>query len=197
MEKPYFLKRLAGYLIDITIVFLIQIIIMSAVNIGATEYRDLSEKQEEILSSVMKGEEEALEEFKENNYKISKNEYHMINSATNMVIVILYFGIFAVFNEGRTIGKQILKYKVVKEDSLPANYVQMIIRAIIIYGIIFTTLNLIGVHFMEKENYFFYSGIADILQTSVVIVSTIMILFRNDGRGLHDFLTKTKVISLK
>ena len=145
----------------------------------------------------MQGDESAVEEFKENNYNLAKNKYNLINSVTEIIIIFLYFGIFATFNGGRTIGKQILKFKVVKEDLSVPSYVRMIFRTVIAYGIIFVILNLAGVYFLSKDEFFFYTGILNLLQMGVLVSSVIMILFRNDGRGIHDLLTKTKAITIE
>ena len=58
-------------------------------------------------------------------------------------------------------------------------------------------MNIIGVIFilfMKKDMYIKYNDIITYLFGVFYIVSIAMILFREDGRGLHDIICNTKVV---
>ena len=50
--------------------------------------------------------------------------------------------------------------------------------------------------FLGKNYYFYANYVLQLLSVTIVFVTLIMILFRKDGRGLHDYLVKTKVVPL-
>ena len=47
-----------------------------------------------------------------------------------------------------------------------------------------------------SKNYYYYASLSlQALDSIIVIAALVMILFRKDGKGLHDLLAKTKVVS--
>ena len=129
-------------------------------------------------------------------YKIAKNS--SISSAIYIIVTILYFGIFNLVTDGQTLGKKIFKLKIVSsvsDDSKP-NIVSYLIRSVLLYNTIYYLVSLIGIYTLNKENYYLVTNIVYQIQYYIQIIIICMVMLRTDGRGLHDILAKTKVISI-
>ena len=46
----------------------------------------------------------------------------------------------------------------------------------------------------DRDTYYYISLVFQGLESLVVVISLVMILFRNDGKGLHDLLARTQVV---
>jgi uncharacterized RDD family membrane protein YckC len=53
------------------------------------------------------------------------------------------------------------------------------------------------VYLLPSKTYFVIISITGFIQLTLVIISTFMVLYRKDKRGLHDLLGKTKVVTIK
>lgn len=129
-------------------------------------------------------------------YKIAKNS--SISSAIYIIVTILYFGIFNLITDGQTLGKKLFKLKIVSsvsDDSKP-NIVSYLIRSVLLYNTIYYLVSLIGIYTLNKENYYLVTNIVYQIQYYIQIIIICMVMLRADGRGLHDILAKTKVISI-
>lgn len=129
-------------------------------------------------------------------YKIAKNS--SISSAIYIIVTILYFGIFNLVTDGQTLGKKLFKLKIVSsvsDDSKP-NIVSYLIRSVLLYNTIYYLVSLIGIYTLNKENYYLVTNIVYQIQYYIQIIIICMVMLRADGRGPHDILAKTKVISI-
>ena len=158
-------------------------------------------KYEENLSkyyedSKLEGEVEKdyQKKYEDLAYKIAKNS--SISSAIYIIVTILYFGIFNLVTDGQTLGKKIFKLKIVSSDDGKPNIVSYLIRSVLLYNTIYYLVSLIGIYTLNKENYYLVTNIVYQIQYYIQIIIICMVMLRTDGRGLHDILAKTKVISI-
>lgn len=178
--------------------------------ISEEEYNKLQEETQyqDILSSkyddtkITKGEYKEIvskihEEFevKINDYSYKLNKKNTTNSIITLVCTLIYFGILQYFLNGQTIGKKILKLQVVSATNKKLNIITFILRSLIINDIL---LNSVGVTFLILASKSTYLSISNIVSIAISIVEALIVYFvisREDGRGLHDLLFNTKVIS--
>jgi len=200
MKSNLVLKRVGAYLIDFFIVTLISsaLAYISFINPKYDEYIEVSEKYNELLEDYYDEKitvEELTEHTQDMSYDMTKTGYVYIIG--DIVIAFLYFGVFAYFTKGQTLGKRLLNIQItsIKEGKELKIY-NYFIRVFILNSIILNILTLIAVCFKESTYYTIYSIGANI-DSILIILIFIMILFRKDGRGLHDLLAGTKVIDLK
>ena len=188
-----FFKRLCAFLLDYFIVSFILAFITLGFKIDTTKY-------EEVLSNALNSysnNEITINEYKDAvsdvNYNIQK-----LNFPVNVVSVSLSIGYFIVFtylNKGQTLGKKILKLKLVKEDNNKPKLVDIIIRGLFIYGITSSLFNVIFVNILNKTLFMNIYVIISSIESILLVVSTLMIIYRKDKRSLYDIITKTNVIS--
>ena len=190
-----FNKRFFAYIIDIFIVLVIANLITMFIPISEKTqdyYKELQTTQKKMYDKEIDV-KEYTDIVLEDNYNISKGT--VLISLTSIIIYILYFVVYQVYNNGHTVGKKLMKIKVksITDESLSIN--TMLFRALIIYGIAANIINLMLILLLKKELYLSISNTISIIQSLIVIISVFMILFSKQKRGIHDILTKTEVVN--
>ena len=190
-----FNKRFFAYIIDIFIVLVIANLITMFIPISEKTqdyYKELQTTQKKMYDKEIDV-KEYTDKVLEDNYNISKGT--VLISLTSIIIYILYFVVYQVYNNGQTVGKKLMKIKVksITDESLSIN--TMLFRALIIYGIAANIINLMLILLLKKELYLSISNTISIIQSLIVIISVFMILFSKQKRGIHDIITKTEVVN--
>ena len=189
--KANFIQRALAYLLDIIIVSLI----FSIITIGFKPNTDVEEKYNEVYDNYIKGEitaEQYLEQYTDVLYDMQKA--NALPNTINTLLIIVYFIVFQYLNKGQTIGKKLLKIKIVNEDKKDISLKQMLIRGIMIYSILSSLINIILFFNVSRKIYMVsYLSIGSI-ETLVLFLSAIFILYRNDKKALHDIVSKSIVI---
>lgn len=190
-----FNRRFFAYIIDIFIVLVIANLITMFIPISEKTqdyYKELQTTQKKMYDKEIDV-KEYTDIVLEDNYNISKGT--VLISLTSIIIYILYFVVYQVYNNGQTVGKKLMKIKVksTTDESLSIN--TMLFRALIIYGIAANIINLILILLLKKELYLSISNTISIIQSLIVIISVFMILFSKQKRGIHDIITKTEVVN--
>lgn len=194
------LKRIIAYFIDILIVSIVvtPFINLKAINPYIEEYNKYYEEYTKLIEDANNGDIDTnSDEYKNQvidlNYKIA--EYKVINSSISVVSLIVYFVIIQYFLKGQTIGKKILKLRVVSNKDKELNIGHYFVRSLILNNIIFSIILIVGVYLFGKNGYYNLSMVVSYLQLLVMSVIILMVVLRRDNRGLHDFVAGTKVIS--
>lgn len=190
-----FNKRFFAYIIDIFIVLVIANLITMFIPISEKTqdyYKELQTTQKKMYDKEIDV-KEYTDIVLEDNYNISKGT--VLISLTSIIIYILYFVVYQVYNNGQTVGKKLMKIKLksITDESLSIN--TMLFRALIIYGIAANIINLMLILLLKKELYLSISNTISIIQSLIVIISVFMILFSKQKRGIHDIITKTEVVN--
>ena len=188
-----FFKRLVSYFIDIILVSLIASIISMGIKTSAGKYQ---EELADAMSNYMSGTitmEQYMEKTNDLTYEIQKRS--VIPNTISLVMTVGYFIVFQYLNKGQTIGKKLMKIKVVDNESGKEPGVgAFILRSIIILNIISSLFNIIFVNVLNKSTFMTGTSAITWIEEAVLIISVIMILYRKDKRGLQDIVARTKVI---
>lgn len=194
------LKRIIAYFIDVLIVSIVvtPFINLKAINPYIEEYNKYYEEYTKLIEDANNGDIDTnSDEYKDQvidlNYKIAK--YKVINSSISVVSLIVYFVIIQYFLKGQTIGKKILKLRVVSNKDKELNIGHYFVRSLILNNIIFSIILIVGVYLFNETAYYNLSMVVSYLQLLVMSVIILMVVLRRDNRGLHDFVAGTKVIS--
>lgn len=190
-----FNKRLFAYIIDIFIVLVIANLITMFIPISEKTqdyYKELQATQKKMYDKEIDV-KEYTDIVLEDNYNISKGT--VLISLTSIIIYILYFVVYQVYNNGQTVGKKLMKIKVKSITDEPLSINTMLFRALIIYGIAANIINLILILLLKKELCLSISNTISIIQSLIVIISVFMILFSKQKKGIHDIITKTEVVN--
>lgn len=188
-------KRITAYLVDIMIITFISSLITFVIP-TSENYTKLTKQfsnltEEYANQKITK--EEYLTKGSEINYSLSKET--VAESIVTLVITISYFVVFTYFMNGETIGKKIMKIKITSNNQKKLTMNNYLVRSLIINSILLQFISILTILFLDKTTYLSVYNIISNVFSIIFVVSFMMILFRKDGRGLHDILANTKVIS--
>ena len=132
------------------------------------------------------------EEFTDLSYEVSKTSVFV--SIYTVVISFLYFVCFQYYTKGKTLGKLLLKIETVSNDKQELRFSQLLKRSIIVNSLVTTTIGVIIILALSKASYLNVSRYVQLLETTLLLLCAGFILYREDGRGLHDLFGGTRVI---
>lgn len=196
-DKPFFFPRLVAYIIDTVIVFalMLGLAIILPANENHQKYMDEYETIQAQLIDGKMNKNEFTNRYKDVVYDLDYT--NTLVSLSQIVLFILYFIVFQYYNKGQTIGKKIMGIKVVSTKGKDITIDQIAIHSLIANSIIINLLLVASVLFIGREYYYYASLGLQLINYFVIIVALLMIIFRKDGKGIHDVLANTKVVSIK
>ena len=187
------IKRGISYLIDITIVFLI-IILLNAVIPKTEEYFNIQSQINSINEDMMKENINFSTYFNEYShliYELDKNS--ILEHMVILIVIHIYFIFIPYLTGGKTLGMYFFHLKVVEKSTDKISLMGLWIRNFIWNGIFYYLLLLICLILLKDKIYFISTIILGIIQILLVIISIFMIIYRKDCRGLHDIFSNTKI----
>ena len=193
-EKALFVQRFLAFLLDI---FLISIVasIISYPFLDIDSIQKLNESSAEVMENYATGKINQKEYFNESStisYELARKQG--VNTLIIIFLNILYFVVYQIKNNGQTLGKQILKIRVVDSSNRDLSMNQMIFRALIINSILLDMISFGVLIFANQSSYFYGVSFLAFIQFCILSVSTFMIMFGKDKRGLHDLVAHTDVV---
>ena len=152
---------------------------------------ELTTKNYEKLNTKVDGDYE--KQYKEVYYKIEKNATFYL--VIYLIVVIAYFVGFNKYTNGQTLGKKLMRLRIVnsKDSSSDVPIWSYIVRALVLYQLIYYITRLIGINFMNAGMYYNVTGIVYKVQSYLEMLIIAMAMIRIDGRGPQDLLAKTRV----
>ncbi len=194
MKKTTF-RRFCAYLMDTMVIVLISSLFVKIefINPNYDEYQKVYEDYIEYTSNI-----ENLENIASDNtltdfsYKLAKTG--VATSIISLVVTTLYFVGFQYLNRGQTLGKKVFKIKVVDGDNKRVKFYQLLVRSLLINSILTSFVSILAVSFLSKVAYFRVSQFTQLFDVTVLCTSFILMMFREDGKGLHDLLIGTRVV---
>jgi len=204
-RKAVFIERLLAFLIDTAIVSIVcSMIALPFINSNnLTELQDeqnkiMTEVQEIYSDSNLKRDEVVDKVMSKTNdlgtvmYELSRAE-----GVASLIIIIaelLYFVVFQLYNNGQTLGKKLLKIRVVSTNDNQLTSNQLLFRAFIINSILYNIIEFAFMIFANKYVYLPTVLVFNFIKNILILICGFMVMFRKDGKGLHDVICKTEVI---
>ena len=191
--KVGFFTRLGAYVIDMFIIM----VIVSLIGMCLPERNtNLVEEMSGLLEKEMNGEiefEEFEKEYSNLFYEVQKET--VLELGINLAITIVYFVVFQYMNKGQTIGKKLLHIRVVdKETKEPASIPQGMLRSLLPIRTLSGALGIILLYVLDKTKYLNAYSTISTIESTLILLTIIFILYREDGSGLHDMLARTVVV---
>ena len=203
-------KRVFAYIIDVIIIYMIVALFSSieAINPMSKEYDRAATAYSDLYTDYMQAIQSNASELEILETELTSLNYDISYFGAPIIIVgivasILYFIVFEYFNKGQTIGKKLMKIKVVSKEKGKPSFVQIACRSLIKYNIltgssiIVGTVILILLGLASKEVYIKYAVIIQSLDMAFAAGSLICMMFKKDGRGLHDIISETLVCKVE
>ena len=193
-EKALFVQRFLAFLLDIVLVSFVASFI-SYPFLDMASIQKLNESSVEVMENYTNGKIDEKEYFNESStisYELARKQG--VNTLVIIFLNILYFVVYQIKNNGQTLGKQILKIRVVDSSNRDLSMNQMILRALIINSILLDMISFGVLIFANQSSYFYGVSFLAFIQFCILSVSTFMIMFGKDRRGLHDLVAHTDVV---
>ena len=193
------IKRFIAFIIDIFIVSIISEALsnVSFINIYKDQYIETYGEYQEIYDEFS-NEDITLEEYNNKviyyNYELSK--LSIISNSIYIIIFLAYFVGFNCLYGGQTLGKKLMNIKIVSKNNNKISAWIYLLRTILITGILGTFLLTISVLIFKENAYYNFSYIIGLLQYILQLIVGISIMVNKNGKGLHDWICKTKVIEI-
>lgn len=195
------LKRLLAYIIDILIVGFVASALanIDILNPYLDNYLESYESFNETLKNI--NEENVIDMFYSaefvNQYQ-NTLKYSVYFTGISFVCYLLYFVGFQKWNKNQTVGKKLMNLKVVNKNKKDDVKVwQYLVRTLIVYNLFFSSLNVCLALCFNTKLFFTLSLIVSIIGYVITYLGYAMIVFRKDGKGLHDLLSGTEVMEVK
>ena len=191
IKKALFFQRFVAYVIDAFLVSLL-------VSLLATPFVDTKKEDKyaqqtmEVLEKYSKQEistQEYIDYYAQTEYQIAR--LTGTRSLILLFIGVLYYIVFQTYNRGQTIGKKLMKIRVVSSDG-EISYNQMIFRSLIANSILLNIIMFTFMLFNSAEVYFYSYMIFAVIQFVITIISAIMVMNNNNGLAVHDRLVHTR-----
>ena len=186
-------KRIVAFLIDGLILFVLLTMLSSTV-IKSTEDQILSQELMKEAKVLLENPEckECIKNIENISYKLSKA--NMLNEIAGISLYIIYFVVLPPFTNGQTIGKKLMKIKIISKTEKKLSIIQTLIRTTVLYGLATNAITLIVLIGLSKAKYLSISNVLTYLQFFMFFLCFVG-LFRKEGVSFHDLLSKTKVVA--
>ena len=125
------------------------------------------------------------------------NKYSIVYNIIYIACLLLYFVLFNIITDGETLGKKIMKLKITSIDDTKVSILKYLIRAIILYNPLFYLSMIIGTLLLNINSFYNYALIMSNVKNYLFIIVIATAIIKNDNRGLHEMLSKTKVVKSK
>ena len=192
-EKALFLQRLLAFLIDLFIVTLLASFIATPF-LNNKKVESLNDKSIKLVEKYNKKKinlNEYIAEYTNITYDLARESGP--TTIIELLLGIVFYIIIPLYNDGRTIGKRIMKIKIKSCDGeLTAN--QLIFRSFIANSMLVNIISLVLLIFTSRSIYFYVLGLFLIIQYIITIISIFMIMYTKKGLAIHDRLVNTKVV---
>ena len=190
-------KRIGAYIIDYLFVFLL-ITMLSQIRVLNPSYEEYAEsyvRYEEIMDDLTV--DNAVEiakskEYMQVNYDLSK--YSVSISIISLVVYLAYFVGFQKWNNNQTLGKKLFNIQVVGNENKKVGWLQLLWRGVVLYNLIWEVLAIVSIWVFNYEGYMYASSLLTFIAGAIIWVNIFFVVIRNDSRGIHDLLAKTKVV---
>ena len=127
-------------------------------------------------------------------YKLAK--YSVFSTSISIVITLLYFGVCQFLLKGQTIGKKILKLRVVKNKEGNLCIFNYLLRCFILNSIWANLILVVGINLLNAGSYYTLNYYVSNVLYIMELVILMTVFMNKDSRGLHDIIAGTKVISI-
>lgn len=157
------------------------------------EDKELSTKEYTKINEQI--DKDYLKNYKKLYYKIER--YSVVYFLVYLLAIIAYFIGFNYLTDGQTLGKKLLRLKIVssKEEGEKVSIISYLIRAVLLYQPLYYIIKLIGIYALNSKDYYNITAIIYDIEYYLEFIILLTVMIRLDGRGLHDLLAKTRVAS--
>ena len=192
-------KRLIAFFLDMILVYIFaNLLFMVCFNDSYVKNLKSSEEYLSTINSILeenkkeKDKQVILDKTKEINYNFLKSGTTL--TIITLTIEIMYFVFAQYFNKGQTLGKKLMKIRIKQQDEEKLNAGLFVLRESVLFVLPIQIIDVICLISTKMNTYFIINNVTTNIQNLITIAIIAFILFRSDGRGLHEMLSHTEVV---
>ena len=195
-EKPKIYKRVIAFLIDMLVVTLLSGL-LTIILTNTEEYDKNTNKLLELAQKDAKEEitsEEYNKLYPEISYSLNVSSLPV--TVITLCVTIVYYVIMLYFAKGITLGKYIMKLRIESANGKELNIFNYLLRSLIVNSLLSNIVTILLIKLLSKDSFInIYDRISSLF--SLLLLATfIFMMYREDGRGLHDLMANTKVVNI-
>lgn len=195
--KVSFKRRLIAYIIDLALLSILVTLTLVIFPNDKKEIKQINNNiniiTEDLLNNKIDN-SQYLNMYAKYNYKLEKKQIK--TNVLNLIYIIFLYILVPFFAGGQTIGKIVTKIKIVNEDNTDIQFNKLIIRSLFVNFLIYPIVTIPLIYLFSAKIYFILSLFLILIEFLLVLFTIFMVLYRHDRKGIHDILTKTKIIKL-
>lgn len=195
--KVSFKRRLIAYIIDLALLSILVTLTLVIFPNDKKEIKQINNNINIIIEDLLNDKidnSQYLNMYAKYNYKLEKKQIK--TNVLNLIYIIFLYILVPFFAGGQTIGKIVTKIKIVNEDNTDIQFKKLIIRSLFVNFLIYPIVTIPLIYLFSTKIYFMLSLFLILIEFLLVLFTIFMVLYRHDRKGIHDILTKTKVIKL-
>ena len=131
------------------------------------------------------------------NYSYKLLKYSIIPTVVNLMCILIYFVVIQFYFNGQTLGKKIMKLRIVSNNTKDLNVFNFFIRSLIVNEVFINIISVIMLMILSKNNYIAYNKIIYVITYILEMAILFTMVFDKNNRGLHDYVSNTRVIEDK
>ena len=194
-----------AYLLDSFVIYLVAMALsVSPLNPNYEEQLILRDEYEKVSSEYLDAIEDDPEQGELDTLNSEYTEYavetiyrqsklSIYDNSIMLVLMIIYYVVFAYIFEGETVGKRVFHIKIESKDGNKIKIWQLFIRTVVLFGMPFTILNMVLPFIVDANQYAVFSLISNMLSGILSLSIIITFFIRADKRSIHDIIGKTVV----
>ena len=194
MNNKIVLKRLIAFFIDMLIVGMIVSIILMG---NDTRVNNKREREMVKLINDFASEKINADDYlaKYSNIIYDINQDNFSENLIYLIVSIGYFLVFQYLNKGSSIGKRLMKIRIVSNDKKDISIWQLFVRVCLVNEILPMMILLILVKSLRGINFFMGYGVVSMLENIIIIICGLTSIFNKNNIALHDKISNSQVIS--
>lgn len=112
----------------------------------------------------------------------------------NILFIIIYYIIIPFYGNYQTLGMKVLNIRILSEKNKPITLSDLVLRNIITNGLGYLMICLGTYYILPSDIFIITVSILGIIQVLLVIISSFMIIYKKNRKGIQDIISDTKVI---
>ena len=192
-KKALFIQRLFAFIFDMLLVSLIASFVVTPF-LNSDKIHELEKREQELIMNIQSN------DFNKSSFILEYSDFYYqysrsmgIVSIVSILFKVLYFIVYQIYNNGQTVGKKIMRIKIVS-DSGELLMNQILLRSMINNFIFVDLAIFIFMLFSQKKFYMSLISVVYFAHYLLLLISVFMLIYRKDGRTIADKIVHTKVI---
>ena len=193
MNNNIVFRRILAFMIDMFIVGLISSIILSGRDnrVNDKQSKELIKTMNDFTSEKITN-EEYIDKYSSIIYEINQDNFD--ENLIYLIISVGYFLVFQYLNKGSSIGKKLMKIKIVSNKKKDVSLCQLLIRVCLINEVLPMIILLLLVKLSGGISFFMGYGMVSLIENIIIIICGLTLIFNKNNIALHDKISNSQVI---